>query len=181
MNRLFPAIFLFTFVLYSFSSSVNPFWAGATEADGRVSDKIHIRSNTLTIDTQNMTAEFNGDVKASQGDMVIQADRLTVHYEKNLAAEGTEGMQEQAVRKIIAIGGVRIHIDNRVAVADQAVYSANDSMFVLTGEQVEIRSGNDSIKGEKIMINRANGKMDVVGSEKAQAEATFGGGKNGMK
>ncbi len=183
MNRSLQMTMRSAIALWMMLVGIGACWAAPPESNHFEADSesIHIVSNTLTVDTQNMRAEFSGDVQATQGNMVIQSDQLTVYYDRNLTKEGSEGMDEQSVRKIIAVGGVRIHFDNRVAVADQAVYTANDRMFILTGKEVKISSEKDSIQGEKIIINRADGTMKVVRSEYKQVEAIFTGSQNGMK
>lgn len=144
-------------------------------------NSIHIVSDQLTVDTQNMSAEFNGQVRAVQADMIMESDQLTVFYDKEITNADQEGTDEQSIRKIIAKGSVRIQFDNRVAVADEAVYTAVDQILILTGKEVKISSEKDSIRGEKIIINRADGKMTVIRSQFKQVEATFTAGENGIK
>ncbi len=142
---------------------------------------IHIVSDQLTVDTQKMTAEFSGHVRAVREDMVMEADELTVFYDKKIVKADTEETDEQSLRKIIAKGSVRIRFDNRVAVADEAVYTAADRILTLTGKEVKISGEKDSIQGEKIIINRNDEKMTVIRSQFKQVEAVFTEGGNRIK
>jgi lipopolysaccharide export system protein LptA len=141
---------------------------------------IHILADTLLVDTDASVAEFSGNVRASQEKMVILSDRLKIFYKKGTVSDtGTPG-NEQSVKKIVAAGNVRIEFDNRVAVAEQAVYTSIDRVLMLTGEQVKVTGDNNTIAGEKIIIHREDGRMTVESGPEKRVEAVLTPGKNGI-
>ena len=82
---------------------------------------------------------------------MITADRLKVIFQKNIANKGSLSVDEESIHELIAKGNVKIKIDNRVAVTQQAVYNTATMVLVLTGEGSKITSGKDSISGEKMV------------------------------
>lgn len=66
-----------------------------------------------------------GEVRAAQGDVVIHADELTVSY-----SEGDGGM---SIRRMEALGNVRIATPTQEASGNRGVYDVGSGVFVLTG------------------------------------------------
>jgi lipopolysaccharide export system protein LptA len=115
--------------------------------------------------------EFTGNVRASQEDGVITADRIKVFYTFHDYRSGTA----TKVEKIISKGNVRIVLDgkSKTAVAEQAVYTADPEMLVLSGGRPTVWSGNNVIEGEKITLFLAEDRTLVEGGEGTQVDATF--------
>ena len=140
--------------------------------------KIHITSDSLVSDNDAKHAEFIGNVKATQGSDVIAADRLKIFFKKTPQSNDNLIADQKSIAKIVANGNVTIHFDNKVAVAEQAVYITATRVLVLSGPNSKIVSGSDSIAGEKITIYRANGRINVEsGGEKRVNAVFFSGGK----
>jgi len=144
-------------------------------------EKIHIVADTLTSDSEARFAEFAGNVRASQGDTVITSDRLKIFYSESLGDSKNSSAGEDAIKKIIATGNVKITFDNRVATAQEAVYHTESKIVVLSGSQSKIISGTDSITGEKITYNRSDGRITVEGGRESRVEAVFHSGNGGIR
>ncbi len=143
--------------------------------------KIHITANKLISDNDADYAEFIGNVRATQGDTVITADRLKIFAKRNPDNKVTPGLGTESINKIIASGNVKINFDNRVAVTPQAVYNTETGVLVLSGDNSRIVSGNDSISGEKITLYRTTGRIIVESSGEKRVEAVFYSGEKGLK
>ena len=143
--------------------------------------KIHITADKLISDNDADYAEFIGNVRATQEDTVITADRLKIFVRKNPDNKGASGAGTESINKIIASGNVKINFDNRVAVTPQAVYNTKTGILVLSGDNSRIISGNDSISGEKITLYRTTGRITVESSEEKRVEAVFYSGEKGLK
>lgn len=140
--------------------------------------KIYITSDSLVSGNDAKYAEFIGNVKATQGSDVITTDRLKIFFKKTPQSNDNLIMNQESIVKIVANGNVTIHFDNKVAVAEQAVYITATRVLVLSGPNSKIVSGSDSVAGEKITIYRADGRINVEsGGEKRVNAVFFSGGK----
>jgi lipopolysaccharide export system protein LptA len=151
--------------------------ARSLSEDGR----IHITADKLISDNKVDYAEFIGNVRATQEDTVITADRLKIFVKKNPDNKGAPGVGTESIHKIIASGNVKINFDNRVAVTPQAVYNTKTGVLVLSGDNSRIISGKDSISGEKITLYRTTGGITVESGEEKRVEAVFHSGEKGLK
>jgi lipopolysaccharide export system protein LptA len=80
----------------------------------------------------------SGNARASQGDSTVEADRLIAYYRPN--ADG-----ENEIFRIDAVGNVRILSTSELATGDKAVYDVFNGVLVLTGERVQLDTGQDTI------------------------------------
>lgn len=141
-------------------------------------EPIVITSDTLLTDTNGNSAEFSGNVKAVQGDTVITSEKLKIFFKNKKS--GKSNADETAMEKIIATGKVKIKFDNRVAVTQKAVYITSEKLLVLTGPDSTVTSEGNSISGEKITLNRADGRVRVEGGTKNRVKAIILPGKEGL-
>jgi lipopolysaccharide export system protein LptA len=125
---------------------------------------ISVKSNEMTADNKGKMATFSGKVVAKQGDITIFADTLVVNYAD----------EKGDVKKVEALGNVRIVQQNRTGFADQAVYDSLHGSIVLTGSP-RVVQGGDSISGKVITYFLDDDKSDVSsgGDPKARVEAVI--------
>ena len=141
-------------------------------------DKIHVSAETLMVDSEARYAEFTGNVRATQGNTVITAGTLKIFYQDS----GNKGKSaEGAIEKIVAERHVKIKLDDKVAVTEQAVYTTKDRILVLSGPNSKITSQKDSISGSEITFYRADGRIKVEGGQGKPVEAVFYPGESGIK
>ena len=143
-------------------------------------DKIYITADLLISDSNAQTAEFKGNVTAKQDNTMITADTLKVFYKNETLEEGQVKADEQAIQKIIASGKVYINFDNRVAEADQAVYTTNSRVLVLTGSNTKVVSEGTTVSGEKITLHRNDGRVIVERGKNRQVEMVLTSDGNGL-
>lgn len=144
-------------------------------------EKIHIIADKLVSDSETNSFEFIGNVKATQGDSVVTGDRLKVFYKKDTDTKGSPLSSEQSIQKIIVKGHVVIKFDNRIAMAEQAIYTTETKILVLTGPDSKIISGNDTISGETITLYRVDERIKVESGKEKRVEAVFYTGEQGIK
>jgi len=143
--------------------------------------KIHITADKLFFDNNTDYAEFIGNVKATQEDTVITADKLKIFFKKNPPDKENPVVGKETINKIVASGNVKIKFDNRVAVAQQAVYNTETGVLVLSGDNSKIVNGNNSISGEKITLYKTTGRINVESSDEKRVEAVFYSDEKGLK
>lgn len=144
-------------------------------------DKIHVSAETLMVDSEARYAEFTGNVRATQGNTVITAGTLKIFYQQTSGSKGKFAEAEGAIEKIVAERHVKIKLDDKVAVTEQAVYTTKDRILVLSGPNSKITSQKDSISGSEITFYRADGRIKVEGGQGKPVEAVFYPGESGIK
>jgi lipopolysaccharide export system protein LptA len=132
-------------------------------------ERIRITANELETDNEKNRAVFIGDVRAVQGNTVITCQRLTIFYGDKAISGGGAG----AVERVIATEAVKIIMENRIGVADKAEYSMNSGDIILTGEPAKVTTGNNSVAGKKIIINRNDNRMTVERGTSQRVEAVL--------
>lgn len=120
---------------------------------------IKIKSNELSADNKGKTAVFTGKVVATQGDITILADKLSINY----------GVKKGEVEKITADGNVRIIQENRTGIAAHAVYESKAGRMTLTGNP-KVMQGLDTISGGIITYYIDEDRSVVTGG---RVEATI--------
>lgn len=160
--------------------------APALAAEGQqpmTSDKpIHVVSDSLEVDNNLQIAHFIGDVKATQGDVKITSDKLDVYYERaddDEAAAETPGLADDSgqVRKVIAIGHVKITQTDRVAVGQKATYWAGGRKILLEGNATVWKKKNQ-VSGEKITVFLDENRTVVHGKPGKRVSVTLTPGKD---
>ncbi len=134
---------------------------------------IHITSDLLTTDNETGSVEFSGNVRATQGTTVIVSDRLKVFYKEDADSAQKISGGTGAVEKIVAIGNVKINFDDKQAVSDEAEYTTQTQVLVLSGPGSKVTTENESISGAKITLYRSDGRIKVEGGKGKQVEAVF--------
>jgi lipopolysaccharide export system protein LptA len=184
LSRIF-LFFLAVFMLAAFLAAHSGYAGDKpldTDTHNRTKNKkIHITADKLISDNKANHAEFIGNVRATQEETVITADRLKIFFKRNPGNKDTPSVTRESIKKIVANGNVKINFDNRVAVTQQAVYNIETEVLVLSGDNSRIISGNDSISGEKITLYRTEGRINVESGSEKQVEAVFYSGEKGLK
>ena len=148
---------------------------------GEPGEKIHIQADRLISDSQGHFAEFSGNVSARQGNVLITADRLKIHYDSQQRPSASAAGDAAAITKLIAQGHVKIILDDRVAVTDRAEYSIDQRVLVLSGPDSKITAGKDSIAGARIVFYRNEGRIQVEGQADQRVEAIIYSGQGGIQ
>jgi lipopolysaccharide export system protein LptA len=136
-------------------------------------NEIRIVTDQAIMDSKARQTEFKGNVKVDIDDTTIAADWLKVIYRSGLDTDPEMPMDQNGIKEIIARGNVRILVDGKTAVTEEAVYMPETDRLVLTGENSKISSGADYISGDKIILNRRDGTFKVESTGKRQVEAVF--------
>lgn len=132
---------------------------------------IHITSDAVESDHTVGWVEFTGNVKATEEDVVITADRIKIFYR----SDGETSMEANRIEKIVSQGNVKILFDNKTktAMAEMAEYTADQQVLVLSGGDPTVWSGKNVIRGKKIILFQAEDRTVVEGDGKEQVKATF--------
>lgn len=145
---------------------------GTSAVPGLSADKpIEITADELVADNRKRTAEFIGNVKAVQGDVVIQSERLQIVY-SDTGGDSEKGL-EGKIDTIAAAGDVTIRFGTRVATTDKAEYRSSEGVLVLSGEGSRVVEGDNSITGSRITLYRESDRITVEGGEEGRVKVIF--------
>ncbi len=136
-----------------------------------------IVADKVVYSRQENTVRFEGNVHAAREAFEIWCTEMTVFVAKEGAAGGENGGQpslqsQRNFERIVAVGDVRLHMDNRTAESRKAVYEAKSETLTLTGN-VRLREGRNTIQGEKVKLYLKEDRSEVMSGEEGQVEATF--------
>lgn len=123
---------------------------------------IEVTADRLEVDDMAQTLVFSGHAVATQDDVTINSDRMTVVY----AGEKRE------VEKVIAQGHVRIVQKGRVASGDKATYFRKDGRVVLLGSP-KVSTGDNFVQGQEITIYLDDQRSVVTGGDGGRVNAVF--------
>ncbi|UCD87700.1 MAG: hypothetical protein JSV01_08130 [Desulfobacterales bacterium] len=142
-----------------------------SEQDGKAETAIRITADRLESDHKMSLVEFSGNVTATEDDVVITADRMKVFYKSG----GDMSPRAGTIEKIVSEGNVKIVFDNetKTAVADKAVYLADQKVLELSGGDPRVWSGKNIVRGKKITLFQAENRSLVEGAGEDQVEATL--------
>jgi len=135
--------------------------------------KIRITADRLVGSYDRNYAEFTGSVEAVYGNFIIKSDSLKIYYKRDPGKKEKPKASEESIDKIIANGNVKIWADGNVATTQQAVYTTDTMVLVLTGENSTVTSNKNYISGSKITINRYNNTVKVESSVENRVKALF--------
>jgi lipopolysaccharide export system protein LptA len=109
------------------------------------------------------TAIFSGNVLVTQGEMKLSAAEVLVKYTPD----------QKAIDQLVASGGVTITNLGDAAEAQEAVYTIDSGVIVLTGN-VLLAQGPSAMAGQKLTINLKDG----TGIMEGRVTTTFVPGGN---
>jgi len=130
--------------------------APADDSPGRV--PIHIEADRMESDHQREAVLFAGNVEASQGDLLIRADEMTVFYAKPREANGPGA--EKSIDNLHATGNVKIVKQDWAATGDVVEYKADERKVVLTGN-TRVFQDNNTVSGDRVVLFLDEGKSVV--------------------
>lgn len=138
----------------------------------RRNNQTYISADKLVTDNNTKSAEFTGNVKATQGDTVITADRLKIFYiadkKKDQRVTG-----EETIQKMIATGTVTIRFGDVLAKTRRAVYTKETRTIVLTGANSWIGDGKNSVAGSTITLYMDDKRISASSGKSQRVEAVF--------
>ena len=119
---------------------------------------IEIAADELTIDQEDGAAVFIGNVTIGQGVMRLSAQQVRVEYTSEDTGNGN-------IARLVASGGVVLVNGAEAAEAQEAVYSVQDGLIVLTGS-VLLSQGRNALTAQKMTLNLSTGNARLEGGVK---------------
>jgi lipopolysaccharide export system protein LptA len=127
---------------------------------------IEITADSLEVMQDQRIATFRGNVDAVQGDMVLSADELRVHYRDGDDAPEPAG----AIRRIEAEGNVFLSSPRETAQGATGVYDVATNHVTIEGAVVLTQDDN-VIRGQRLEVDLVSGRSQMF----AAVPSTEGG------
>lgn len=122
---------------------------------------IQIESNQLDINDGKAEATFTGNVKVVQGETLLRASRMVVHYTQGSSV--TSGAAD--FEKIDVSGKVLLKSGTQTATADKGIIDMRADTLILSGKEVVLTEGDNVFVGCKLTVQMASGnaRLDSCG------------------
>ncbi len=117
-----------------------------------LSDMVEIEADRLDVSTIDGQAVFQGNVKATRGDILVKGETLTLFYDN----------KTQKVTSLIAEKNVYVLWQDKEASCNKAVYRLDRNLMELMGDVV-ITKGQERLSGQKVTIDMASDRQVVEG------------------
>jgi lipopolysaccharide export system protein LptA len=123
-------------------------------------EPIQIESDRLEVRENENIAIFTGNVSVVQGDMLMKAGRMVVHY-----AEGSGSVTTGSsnVELIEVEGKVYLEQEGQVVTGDRGRFDLLADRMELTGEKVVLTEGDNVVVGCRLEVEMSTGEARLQG------------------
>lgn len=128
---------------------------------------VDVEADRIEVQDRADRAVFSGNVHAVQGDLKMDAARVTVAY--------TGGAAGTQIQRLDASGGVKVTSPTETATGQFAIYDLNRRLITMLGGVVLIR-GDNRVSGGRLVMDLNSGRSTIDGSAVAGAGGTSGRG-----
>lgn len=128
-------------------------------------EPIQIESDRLEVVEAESKAIFSGNVNVNQGPTLLKAGKMTVYYLKDKQGEssGSAATGSANIDRLLVEDKVYIKSGTQVATGDRGEFNMQTEILVLSGKQVVLSEGSNTLVGCKLTANMTTGKADVEG------------------
>ncbi len=131
-----------------------------------VAEQIRVSSDRLEADEKSRSVTFYGNVQTRKANMVIYADKMTLHYSAG---------ETEEVDRVEIDGRLRIVQDDRIATADHGLFQNREGRILLSGN-AEVHQGGNSIVGDEIEYYLDEARSVVKSQPDSRVNAVFSPG-----
>lgn len=119
---------------------------------------VDVTADRIEVQDRADRALFVGNVHATQAELTLETQRLTVAY-SNAAGGGSGGVQ---IRRLDAAGGVVVRSPSETASGDFGIYDLDRKLITVIGN-VRLLQGQNSVSGQRLVINLDTGRAVIDG------------------
>lgn len=132
---------------------------------------IDISSDHIEVQDRADRAIWSGNVHAVQGDMTMDAARMTIAYTHASGAGG-----DPQIQRIDASGGVTVVSPSERAKGNFGIYDLNRRLITLIGN-VTLTRGANIVRGARLVIDMNSGRATVDGNAVGGGTSAANGGR----
>jgi lipopolysaccharide export system protein LptA len=124
---------------------------------------VDVTADRIEVQDRADRAIFVGNVHATQAEMTLVTERLTVAYSNKAAPSGgTAGSGGVQIHRLDAAGGVVVHSPSETAKGDFGIYDLDRKLITLIGN-VQLTQNQNVVNGQRLVINIDTGRAVVDG------------------
>ena len=117
---------------------------------------VDVTSDRIEVQERADRAVFTGNVHATQADLTLDTQRLTVAYS---TGQGNNNVQ---INRLDAAGGVVVRDPSETAKGDLGVYDLDRKLITLIGN-VQLTRDNNQVNGARLVIDLNSGRAVIDG------------------
>lgn len=152
-------------------ASVTPAGAQALK-NHNTNAPVDFEADRIEVQDKANRAVFSGNVHATQGNMNLDAARMTVAYTSKAAGNAAAG---PSVQRVDASGGVTVRSPDQVAKGNFGIYDLNRRIITMLGA-VTLVQGANTVRGGRLVIDLNSGRSVMDGSSVGGAPGTTSAG-----
>ena len=124
---------------------------------------VDVTAERIEVQDRADRAIFAGNVHATQAEMTLDTERLTVAYSnKPGGAGGAGGSGGVQIHRLDAAGGVVVHSPSETAKGDFGIYDLDRKLITIIGN-VRLTQRNNVVMGQRLVINLDSGRAVIDG------------------
>jgi lipopolysaccharide export system protein LptA len=123
---------------------------------------VDVTADRIEVQDRADRAIFAGNVHATQADMTLETERLTVAYSNKPGGAGSTGGSGVQIHRLDAAGGVVVRSPSETAKGDFGIYDLDRKLITLIGN-VTLTQANNVVNGQRLVINLDTGRAVVDG------------------
>jgi lipopolysaccharide export system protein LptA len=132
---------------------------------------IDITSDHIEVQDRADRAIWTGNVRAVQGDMTMEAARMTVAF-----SHATTPGADPQINRVDASGGVTVVSPSERAKGNFGIYDLNRKLITLIGNVTLVR-GTNVVNGARLVIDMNSGRATVDGNAVGGGTTAASGGR----
>jgi lipopolysaccharide export system protein LptA len=133
---------------------------------------VTVTAKSLEYDYGDNVVTYRGDVEATQGQLRIRSDVLTIRLVGRPGGGAEDGRPPVALQEVVATGAVRIDQGTRWATGGRAMFDQEKRILLLTEEPV-LHDGPNEIAGERVVVYLDEDRSVVEGGSRRVKAVLF--------
>jgi lipopolysaccharide export system protein LptA len=118
---------------------------------------VDFEADRIEVQDKANRAVFSGNVHATQGNMILDAAKMTVAYTNQ------ESAGSPSVQRVDASGGVVVRSPDQTARGNFGIYDLNRKLITMLGA-VTLIQGTNTVRGGRLVIDLNSGRSVMDGS-----------------
>jgi len=135
----------------------------ALVAGAAAAQEVRITADSFVVSEGEQRAVFSGNVVVEQPDLIVRANRVTVHYGEGGASD---------IERMEAEGALQIETPEQNVTGQRGVYTPADRIMRVTGNVVVVNE-QGTVSGPELLVNLATNTSEFVATPQGRVTGVF--------